>query len=222
MDQCHIFWPPDVNWQTNSVNPSANQRSTQELLVEIAEAHNLTQLLEDPTRYKNTLDLTFSNNPSLIKNYTIIPGISDHCAVVIDSIIKLTYTTAKKRNVLMYKLQESTLSDDIQTNYASGACVNTLWSLFKNQLNQAIEKHIPSKQIRSNNNLPWMNTNLRKLIKKKTRLHKQAKKTNNWNKFKTFQKTCRQAFRSAEWNYINKNILEGLQNNNTKPFLALY
>ena len=49
-------------------------------------------------------------------------------------------------------------------------------------------------------------------------MHKQAKKLNNWTNYRKFQKECKKAFRHAEQNFINQNILKGLENNNSKPF----
>ena len=95
--------------------------------------------------------------------------------------------------------------------------VITLWDLFKTFLNQAIDTHIPSKQIRNNTNLPWMNVQLKRLVRKKTRLHRQAEKSRNWTVFDNFQKTCRDEFRKAEWDYVNKTISESLGNKNSKP-----
>ena len=109
------------------------------------------------------------------------------------------------------------ISKQIKRRYDAGDDVNTLWELFKTLLNQAIDTHIPSKQIRSNSNLPWMNVHLKRLVRKKTRLHRQAKKSRNWTVFNNFQKTCRDEFRKAEWDYVNKTISEGLENKNSKP-----
>lgn len=40
-----------------------------------------------------------------------------------------------------------------------------------------MDKNIPSKQIRSNNKLPWFNKKIKRMIKKKQSLYNQAKKT---------------------------------------------
>ena len=42
--------------------------------------------------------------------------------------------------------------------------------------------------------------------------------SNKWTNYKHFQKECKSQVRKAEWNYINDTIMEGLQNNNSKPF----
>ena len=56
------------------------------------------------------------------------------------------------------------------------------------------------------------------MIRRKTRLHRQARKTGNWSNFRQGQKECKKAFRQAEWTYINDVIQKGLDSNNTKPF----
>ena len=56
------------------------------------------------------------------------------------------------------------------------------------------------------------------MSKKKARLHKQAKKSGNRSNYLFFQKECKRAYKKAEVDFINTNILDGLQNNNTKPF----
>jgi hypothetical protein len=56
------------------------------------------------------------------------------------------------------------------------------------------------------------------MLKKKQRLYKQARKTNKWTNYRTFQKECKHHLRKAEWDYVSTNIIDGLNNNNTKPF----
>ena len=58
----------------------------------------------------------------------------------------------------------------------------------------------------------------KKTFKEKARLYRQAKKSNKWSNYRHHQKECKKKLRQAEWKYINNNILEGLNNNNTKPF----
>jgi hypothetical protein len=59
------------------------------------------------------------------------------------------------------------------------------------------------------------------MIKKKQRMYnkaKKSKKTKDWEHYNTHKKETRKALRSARWNYINKVLLVGLNENNTKPF----
>jgi hypothetical protein len=63
-----------------------------------------------------------------------------------------------------------------------------------------------------------MNRYLKRLLNRKKRLFKKAKKTKKWGNYRFIQKQCRREMRKAEQNYINQTILEGLAGNDTKPF----
>jgi hypothetical protein len=52
-----------------------------------------------------------------------------------------------------------------------GAPVQDLWNTFKKELFASLDKYIPSKLIRSNTSLPWINHKIRKMFKKKARLY---------------------------------------------------
>ena len=56
------------------------------------------------------------------------------------------------------------------------------------------------------------------MVRRKTRLHRQAKKTGKWENYRHFQRECKRAFRRAEWTCVNNTIQDGLENNNSKPF----
>ena len=75
---------PDVDWNTNTVPESSQERHIQQGLADnMSEAH-LSQIHNQPTRLSAILDLVFTTNPTLLKNSTSIPGISDHSIVVSD------------------------------------------------------------------------------------------------------------------------------------------
>jgi hypothetical protein len=79
-------------------------------------------------------------------------------------------------------------------------------------------KNIPSKQIRSNNKLPWYNKKIKRMLKKKQSLYNKAKRTKKWSNYRFFQKECRRQMWKEEWNYINNAITEGMKNNNSNTF----
>ncbi|CAG2196522.1 unnamed protein product [Mytilus edulis] len=102
--------------------------------------------------------------------------------------------------------------------YKQGSSVQEMSDTFKKELFQSMDKHIPAKEIRSKNSLPWITHKIRKMFKKKSRLYQQAKRTKNWSNYRHFQKEIKSQIRKAEWSYINDTILKGLESNNTKPF----
>ncbi|CAG2186661.1 unnamed protein product [Mytilus edulis] len=217
---------PDINWNTMSVNQNAQDKEIQRALMEVIISHSLTQIHETPTRGNNLLDIVLTSNPSLIKTSSNAPGISDHDMIVTDCDTKPHYQSKKPRKCYIYSKAKwedlhkdlTILSTNIIEMYHSGATVQELWDKFKTDLYSNLDNHIPSKLIRSKTSLPWINHKIRKMFKKKTRLYQQAKKTNNWTNYRHFQKECKRQIRKAEYNYINTTILEGLENNNSKPF----
>ena len=84
-----------IDWATNSVKPRADYVTMHEKLITLLNDHHLTQLQKEPTRECSVLDLYCTNNPSLTKFISVIPGISDHDIVLVDSDIKPKL--AKKR-----------------------------------------------------------------------------------------------------------------------------
>jgi len=53
---------------------------------------------------------------------------------------------------------------------------NQLWEIFKYKLNQRIKEHVPHKIAKVKDNLPWINIETKKLIRKRDRLCKKTKK----------------------------------------------
>ena len=71
---------------------------------------------------------------------------------------------------------------------------------------QAVERNIPSKQLKPQRNIPWLNAEVRKLIRKKGRLWKQAKSSGDvarWVKYKRLSNSVKDELNKAYWNYVN-------------------
>jgi hypothetical protein len=59
-----------IDWETNQ---AINSKS-----VEIANNNAFIQMVTEPTRGNNILDLLFTTNPALVEHIEIHPGMSDH------------------------------------------------------------------------------------------------------------------------------------------------
>ena len=86
---------PEIDWPSLFVS-STSDKLVHQKLIDLSIAHNLTQMQEKLTRQDNTLDLYFTTNPSLVKNCTTIPGLSDHAIVVVESDTKPQYCTTPR------------------------------------------------------------------------------------------------------------------------------
>ena len=82
---CGDFNIPGVNWSDLSTRVTSDPLATsrEDLLVEFSAAYSLTQLVVEPTRGADTLDLLFVNDDDLVSEVSIVssPVYSDHEAV---------------------------------------------------------------------------------------------------------------------------------------------
>ena len=216
---------PDINWEKMTVNKGAADREVQQALLDLTTEHGLSQIHDQPTRDNNLLELVFTNNPSIVKSSTSVPGISDHAMVVTDIDIIPQYIKQKPRKLYIFsKANWDNIYDDMDilsrkiTCSPSSSTIEDLWCSFKTGIEQSMDRNIPTKVCKNRKSLPWYNRNLKRMVRRKSRLYKHAKKSNQWGSFKAFQKTCKKAFKKAEINHINNVIQKGLSENNSKPF----
>ena len=66
-------------------------------------SHNQTQMVTEPIRYENVLDLFLTNNSTLDNKVEIIPGLSDHDIVYTEKSIKPQILPQKPRVLSVYK-----------------------------------------------------------------------------------------------------------------------
>ena len=73
------FNTQDLKWTDDD---ATNCSPTSERLLEVIEEHGLTQLVKEPTRKDNILDIVLTNNDEIVNNVRVVPGISDHDMVL--------------------------------------------------------------------------------------------------------------------------------------------
>jgi hypothetical protein len=92
---------PDFSWEYHdgAVIPVYNHDLVSQdhlafkALIDITNKYNMSQMVHQPTTYKNTLDLMFTNDPQSILDITVssVPSnISDHCFINITTTYRLT------------------------------------------------------------------------------------------------------------------------------------
>ena len=162
---------PDVDWNTNTVPESSQECDIQQGLADnMSEAH-LSQIHNQPTRLSAILDLVFTTNPTLLKNSTSIPGISDHSIVVadVDTAPHITKEATRKKFVFHkanwdgISFDIRTATNKIETMYHENDSAENLWATCKNSLQASIKKNIPSSLAKKCTRLPWIDCPLLKL-----------------------------------------------------------
>ena len=218
------FNAPDIDWQ----NPETSSTcKTSERLLEIIDEHDLTQLVQEPTRrqgeIQNILDLVLSNNKNLGRNVTIIPGISDHDMVLFTvrpsckkkRNVKRKIYCSKRANCIRIKEELKALSNDLIQN-TKHEMVDRKWDKFEYSVRRIMDTHIPHKMTTSRHNLPWFNRTLRREGRAKQRLYNKAKKSGNpthWHQFRAARKRLHQNLKTARDIYVSEYLGDAIEEN---------
>jgi len=95
-------------------------------------------------------------------------GNSDHDIVLLDTAITNICPRPPRRKIHLWKKANwDLIKEDI----------DSMWNDFKCTINNIVQTHVPSKQTTSKYTNPWMNTNIRRLIRRKQRAFSKAKST---------------------------------------------
>ena len=118
---------------------------------------DVTEAIRTTESSSSILDLFSTSNPTLINKVEIIPGISDHEAVFVESSLGPIRVKAAPRKVYQHNKADydtmMTELKDFRTVFDEGAetkDVENLWQDFKRKLHSLMDTYIPSKQLRGN------------------------------------------------------------------------
>ena len=187
----------------------------------------LKQFVDFPTRGDNILDLILTNQEFSVNNVLPCPGVSDHDMIMYDFHAKAEKIINRTRKVYLYhKADLNGLKNFLQSAFlnfrlhASSMNVETQWLYFKNKLFEAVDKFVPSKVLKSKAGLPWVNSKIRREIRKRERLYKKAKRTGSpidTQAFKCQKRRVKYLINASHDEYVNNYILndEGIK---TKRF----
>ena len=173
----------------------------------------LTQTVEDPTRGNNILDLFFTNNTSLITNTTVISGVSDHEAVVIESKlfikprkpVKKEIRLWNKANIDKLRLDAKNFNNLFKRTHPRNINITTSWSCIENNLLTIYNDNVPTKITSSKYYHPWITTETKRLIRNKQTWFQKAKSKNDdksWKKYKNYKKLVQKKCRESHQTYV--------------------
>ena len=84
--------------------------------------------------------------------------------------------------------------------------VNDMWVSFKSEVIAAIERFIPTKMTKTKYSLPWINSSIRRVIRKREKLYFRARKSSSpdvKNHYKRFRAHVQKVIRDAYWKHIS-------------------
>ena len=218
---------PDIDWEANALKDNPlHQRESRSFLETVSEL-GLKQFVKFPTRGENMLDLILSNKEFSVSDVRSCPGVSDHEMIIYNFHVKAEKIINRTRKVYLYhKADLIGLRNFLQNAYiyfkvhVSSMDVESQWVYFKNKLFEAVDKFVPSKVLKPKSGLPWVNSRIRREIRRRERLYKKAKRTGSLfdsQAFKHQKRRVKYLINTSHNEYVNNYILndDGLK---TKRF----
>ena len=93
---------PDIDWRTNTVCGNQHCHALNDMLVDFLNCNGFVQSVDSPARNQSILDIFCTNRPSLVSCCQILPGISDHEAVLVKTSTVLKHTKPTKRKIYQW------------------------------------------------------------------------------------------------------------------------
>ena len=204
---------PSWDWENMCFKPNPTFKESHQEFVDLIEDLGMQQMVLEPTRLSNILDLVITNTPDLIPRLEVIPGLSDHEIVFFEYSIKADRKKNTLRQIFLYRradwdalrkdmndLLEKTAADDNKS-------ADELWLEFKETLLASMKRNIPQKRARNRDSYPWITKEIRKLIRKRDNFSKMYKKTGNIEfkeKAKEFRKEAKRKIKLEHWRYVGE------------------
>ena len=179
------FNAPCINWESMSLSANRTHVAQQSSLIDVMQEHGLEQIVNQPTRQHNILDLFFLNYPSTKYTIDILPGFADHDIVCVDIEMGSEISKQNPREIYLYhradwgSIKEDLISLLNSSDFSSTdtKTVNDLWTKFKDTILHSMRLHIPYKLTRTRCDLPWLTSDIRKKIRKRNKLYRQYKRS---------------------------------------------
>ncbi|XP_071177472.1 uncharacterized protein [Mytilus edulis] len=192
--------------------------------------YSLEQLIEDPTHFteqsSSLIDIIITDNSDFVPYCGVGPPLLDqiryHCPVMGFINAQKPACLSFKRKIWLYKQGDFDEYRRIltKTNWDRIFALNDVDKInseISNRILDAAEISIPNRIVTIRKSDPaWLNNDLRKLIRKKNRLHSKAKRFNrpaDWNKFRQNRNKVTTSIRQAREQYQN-NLIQKLSNSN--------
>ena len=165
------------------MSASSSKKKLHDNFLSILVDHNLSQMVTEPTREDNILDLILTTQVSLRVYISYLASQTMSLCWQSDSNLASSYTRKLPKKIHLFSKANwaevrQKISDFSATylNTMSELDINTKWNALKKQLNDIMDTCITSKMTTTRHNVPWINRTLICLTRKKQRLFNKAKK----------------------------------------------
>ena len=212
---------PDIDWKTNEIIGKSNNKEANQAFIDTTSNFGLQQINDKPTREGNILEIFCTNRPGLISKCSLIPGLSDHDIVLIESRIKAKKNKPVAHTVSVWKdanfdaIKEETKTFCNEFLSSPPVTAEEQWQSICNHLKSMMSRHVPTKKKTIKYHQPWINNTIKRLARRKQRAWRKAKRTNqptDWDRFKTLKKETRRENRKGYQGFV-RSLIEENDNN---------
>ncbi|CAB3381918.1 Hypothetical predicted protein [Cloeon dipterum] len=175
----------DIKW---NVEPPVAGAQPAEAFMDVFADLSLVQLIKTPTRTTNNsakiIDLLLCDVPALVENSRVVPGTSDHDALVASLSVKATRPISAPKQVPNFQRANWQILNEVlerQLRSVLGVSeVSKAWEIWKEIIFSCIERTVPKMRIggRRKNRHPWMTNPLKMLIRIRDHLFSEWKSEN--------------------------------------------
>ena len=206
-----------VDWGLQSTTTDACLPACCKRLISISQDFFLDQVVRSPTRTTedtaNILDLFFTNNSTLVNRVELLPGISDHDIVFVETSLSPILKQCLPRKAHLYhkadfeSFKQDLLTSDLANCDTEMLSVEEYWNQFKKLISDLMAAHVPSKTIKNRPNFkPWISSKIKRTLRKVKSVYKKARNSNSQRlheKYKKLKADSQRLQRTAYWKYIN-------------------
>ncbi|KAL8615431.1 hypothetical protein ACOMHN_036251 [Nucella lapillus] len=223
------FNTPDIDWNMLSIAGNQYPIHVNQTLLDFVADSNMEQQVDFPTRQKKTLELILTTHPSLKTRCKALPSVgnSDHDVVLYDTSLRPFRPKPPKRKILLWKkanvhtirkdMEEYAQTFDIDTSKPDA--LETAWRGFSERVQKTINKNVPSKTTQGRYSYPWIDTSLRRAIRRKQRAHTKARDTGkkrDQDRYKRLQQEVKDNIKKASHHYLDTVVTDDFKTNSKK------
>ena len=145
---------PGWDWSQNIIKQNTQCIANHEKFADILDDDGMAQLVKQPTRGSNTLELVVTNYPDSFRRVETLPGLSDHDIVFTEVNINPKKSIQKPRNIpSLYRRANweymkddlNKLHEDIIKMKDQKSNVNAMLTHFQTKMEKSIDKNVPKK-----------------------------------------------------------------------------
>ena len=191
------FNTPDISWETDEITGNSDAVNARRLQA-ITEQYGLTQHQHEVTRPASdaVLDLVFCSKPNIGTSVEVVPGMSDHLAILTTVNIRpkpipnhhTRYIAIQPPTSMPLRADMETYANQFLHSNVLARSINENWCELKVVFYMAMKKHIPTAMTKSRHDLPWLTTDIKRQIRRKDRCYRKARKTKTKSDLSTYQR----------------------------------